>query len=107
MNRLLLTIGIENTCSGLAGGAYVAYLSSITSKKHSAVQYALLSSLTLLIGALGRAAFGEGIEAYGYATMFRFAGVIGILGVLFVVLEWARVARANRRREPGGTGEAG
>ena len=37
-----------------AGGAYVAYLSSITSKKHSAVQYALLSSLTFLVGSLGR-----------------------------------------------------
>lgn len=107
MTRLLLTIGIENTCSGLAGGAYIAYLSSITSKKHSAVQYALLSSLTLLIGALGRGAFGEGIQLYGYATMFRFAAWIGLLGIGFVVLEWIRVARADRRREPGGTGEVG
>jgi len=107
MNRLLLTIGLENNCSGLAGGAYVAYLSSITSKKHSAVQYALLSSLTLLIGALGRGAFGEGIQTYGYATMFRFAAWIGLLGIGFVILEWVRVARAERRREPGGTGEAG
>jgi len=107
MNRLLLTIGLENNCSGLAGGAYVAYLSSITSKKHSAVQYALLSSLTLLIGALGRGAFGEGIQTYGYPTMFRFAAWIGLLGIVFVALEWIRVARAGRGRETGGTGEAG
>ena len=107
MNRLLLTIGLENNCSGLAGGAYVAYLSSITSKKHSAVQYALLSSLTLLIGALGRGAFGEGIQTYGYPTMFRFAAWIGLLGIGFVILEWIRVVRATRKREPGGTGEAG
>jgi PAT family beta-lactamase induction signal transducer AmpG len=107
MNRLLLTIGLENNCSGLAGAAYVAYLSSITSKKHSAVQYALLSSLTLLIGALGRGAFGEGIQIYGYPTMFRFAAWIGLFGIVFVVLEWIRVARAERGREPGGTGEAG
>jgi len=107
MNRLLLTIGLENNCSGLAGGAYVAYLSSITSKKHSAVQYALLSSLTLLIGALGRGAFGEGITEYGYATMFRFAAWIGLLGIGFVLLEWIRVTRAERGRETGGTGEAG
>jgi len=107
MNRLLITIGIENTCSGLAGGAYIAYLSSITSKKHSAVQYALLSSLTLLIGALGRGAFGEGIQTYGYATMFRFAALLGLLGIAFVLLEWIRGARADRIRESGGTGEAG
>lgn len=107
MDRLLVTIGLENTCSGLAGGAYIAYLSSITSKKHSAVQYALLSSLTLLIGALGRGAFGEGIQTYGYAHMFRIAAWIGLLGIGFVALEWVRVARAERRREVGGTGEVG
>lgn len=105
MTRLLVTIGLENTCSGLAGGAYIAYLSSITSKKHSAVQFALLSSLTLLIGALGRGAFGEGIQTYGYAHMFRIAAWIGLLGIGFVALEWIRVMRADRRRETGGTGE--
>ena len=85
----------------------MAYLSSITSKQHSAVQYALLSSLTLLMGSLGRAAFGEGVEAYGYATMFRFAAALGLLGIGFVLLEWVRVARAARIRERGGTGRAG
>ena len=107
MNRLLLAICGENICSGVAGGAFVAYLSSITSKQHSAVQYALLSSLTLLMGSLGRAAFGEGVEAYGYATMFRFAAALGLLGIGFVLLEWVRVARAARIRERGGTGRAG
>ena len=107
MNRLLLAICGENICSGLAGGAFVAYLSSITSKQHSAVQYALLSSLTLLIGSLGRAAFGEGLEAYGYATMFRFAALIGILGIGFTLLEWLRVARTGAAREGGHTGSAG
>jgi len=107
MNRLLLAICGENICSGVAGGAYIAYLSSITSKQHSAVQFALLSSLTLLIGSLGRAAFGEGVEAYGYATMFRFAALIGIFGIVFTLAEWARVARLARVREVGGTGEVG
>lgn len=110
MNRLLLAICGENLCSGFAGGAFVAYLSSITSKRHSAVQYALLSSLTLLIGSLGRAAFGEGIEAHGYATMFRFAAALGSFGILFVSLEWMRVARTARTAhtgEPGDTGAKG
>lgn len=107
MNRLLLAICGENLCSGVAGGAYIAYLSSITSKQHSAVQFALLSSLTLLIGSLGRAAFGEGVQTYGYPTMFRFAALLGIAGIAFVLLEWLRVAWAGRVAEPGGTGEVG
>jgi len=39
--------------------------------------------------------------------MFRFAAWIGLLGIGFVILEWIRVARSERRREPGGTGEVG
>jgi hypothetical protein len=33
-------------------------------REFSAVQYALLSSLTFLIGSLGRAAIGEAIDEY-------------------------------------------
>ena len=33
------------------------------------------------------------------------AAWIGLLGIGFVVLEWIRVARAERVRETGGTGE--
>ena len=71
------------------------------------MQYALLSSLTLLIGSLGRAAFGEGLETYGYPTMFKFAALIGILGVGFTLLEWVRVARSDPARELGHTGSSG
>ncbi|WP_310467992.1 AmpG family muropeptide MFS transporter [Sphingomonas sp.] len=43
MVRLLIAISGENIAGGLAGAAFVAYLSSITSRQFSAVQYALLS----------------------------------------------------------------
>ena len=70
MVRLLIAISGENIAGGLAGAAFVAYLSSITSREFSAVQYALLSSLTFLIGSLGRAAIGEGSTQIGYAPVF-------------------------------------
>ena len=41
MVRLLIAISGENIAGGLAGAAFVAYLSSITSREFSAVQYAL------------------------------------------------------------------
>jgi PAT family beta-lactamase induction signal transducer AmpG len=98
MVRLLIAISGENIAGGLAGAAFVAYLSSITSREFSAVQYALLSSLTFLIGSLGRAAIGEAIDNIGYAPVFRFTAAIGLVAVGFVILEWLRVAW-NERRE--------
>jgi PAT family beta-lactamase induction signal transducer AmpG len=101
MVRLLIAISGENIAGGLAGAAFVAYLSSITSREFSAVQYALLSSLTFLVGSLGRAAIGEAIDNIGYAPVFRFTAAIGLIAVAFVVLEWIRVAWNDRRAANG------
>ena len=100
MVRLLIAISGENIAGGLAGAAFVAYLSSITSREFSAVQYALLSSLTFLVGSLGRAAIGEAIDDIGYAPVFLFTSAIGLVAVAFVVLEWIRVAWKERQGEP-------
>ena len=93
MIRLLLAISFENISTGIAGAAFVAYLSGIVSKKYTAVQYALMSSLTFLIGSLGRGIAGEAFDLYGYATVFRWTAAAGLVAVLFVCLEWVRVAR--------------
>jgi PAT family beta-lactamase induction signal transducer AmpG len=105
MARLLLTICYENISTGLAGAAFVAFVSGIVSKKFAAVQYALLSSLTFLIGSLGKGVAGEMIDKYGYATVFREVAVVGLLAILFVLLEWWRSSAVARRAEPGDTGQ--
>ncbi|MEL1250582.1 AmpG family muropeptide MFS transporter [Aurantiacibacter gilvus] len=91
--RLTFTIMWENLAIGIAGAAYVAWLSSIVSKKYSAVQYALLSSLTLLVGTLGRGALGEMIEDRGYFDVFILTTLIGGVAVVLCVFEWIRVTR--------------
>jgi PAT family beta-lactamase induction signal transducer AmpG len=88
--RLMVTIGAENFSTGIAGAAYIAWLSSIVAKGHSAVQYALLSSLTLLIGTLGRGALGQMIEQRGYRYMFVFVTMIGLAAIVLCILEWIR-----------------
>ncbi|WP_332888426.1 AmpG family muropeptide MFS transporter [Allosphingosinicella deserti] len=97
MVRLMVAISGENIAGGLAGAAYVAYLSSIASKDYSAVQYALLSSLTLLVGSLGRGALGEMIETDGYVAVFHLTAALGGIAVVFCVLEWIRASWQNRR----------
>jgi MFS transporter, PAT family, beta-lactamase induction signal transducer AmpG len=104
MARLLLTICYENVSTGLALAAFVAYLSSIVSKKFAAVQYALLSSLTFLIGSLGKGLAGEMIERDGYASVFRDVAMVGFLAILFVLLEWWRASRQPKLGEAGNTG---
>ncbi|MEA3000831.1 MAG: transporter, family, beta-lactamase induction signal transducer AmpG [Sphingomonadales bacterium] len=99
MVRLLLTISYENISTGIAGAAFVAYLSGIVSKKFTAVQYALLSSLTFLIGSLGRGIAGEAFDTYGYATVFRWTAAAGLFAVLFVLMEGARAGAETRRRK--------
>lgn len=90
MLRLMLAISGENIAGGLAGTAFVAYISSITAREYSAVQYALLSSMTFLVGALGRAAIGEAIDIYGYANIFLLTAGLGMIAVVLVLAEWAR-----------------
>jgi len=97
MARLLLAISYENISTGIAGASFVAYLSGIVSKRFTAVQYALLSSLTFLIGSLGRGFAGEAVDLYGYATVFRWTAAAGCLAVVFVLLEWVRSSREARR----------
>ncbi|MCJ2185269.1 AmpG family muropeptide MFS transporter [Novosphingobium beihaiensis] len=94
---LMATIGLENLATGIAGAAYVAWLSSVVAKGYSAVQYALLSSLTLLVGTLGRGALGKMIEQQGYYAMFIFVTWIGLIAVVLTALEWWRVSRRRAK----------
>ena len=94
--KLTFTVMFENLAIGIAGAAYVAWLSSIVSKQYSAVQYALLSSLTLLVGTLGRGALGEMIEDRGYFDVFVLTTLIGFIAVALCLAEWYRQARFGR-----------
>ena len=98
MVRLLAAICYENIATGIALTAFVAYLSGIISKKFTAVQYALLSSLTFLVGSLGRGFAGESFDKYGYALVFRWTAAAGLIAVVFVLLEWWRVSAAGTAR---------
>ncbi|HEY6049106.1 MAG TPA: MFS transporter [Sphingomicrobium sp.] len=101
MMRLLMAISYENISTGIAQASFVAYISGIVSKRFTAVQYALLSSLTFLIGSLGRGIAGEAFDTYGYATVFRWTAAAGAFAILFVFLEWMRVAAQGRAADEG------
>ncbi len=94
--NLMLVIGGENLATGIAGAAFVAYLSSIVARRYSAVQYALLSSLTMLVGTLGRGALGQMIEQRGYYDVFVLTTLMGMVAVVLCGVEWFRIRNQGR-----------
>ena len=48
---------------------------------------------------LGRGVAGESFDKYGYAFVFRWTAAAGLVAVLFVLLEWARVSTRERREK--------
>lgn len=103
--RLMVVIAGENLAVGYASAAYLAYLSSIVNVRFAAVQFALLTSLTLLVGALGRAPLGEFIEERGYAAGFWITFLLGGIAVAVSLAEWARQSRNARRSKQPVPGE--
>lgn len=88
--RLTVAIAMENLAGGLASVAFVAFLTSIVNPKFAAVQYALLASLTMLIGSLGRGAMGEYIDDQGFHDFFVLTAWLGGIAVVLTGAEWAR-----------------
>jgi PAT family beta-lactamase induction signal transducer AmpG len=102
MARLMLAIAGENIAGGFAGAAFVAYLSALSNKMFGAVQFAVFTSLALLIGTFGRGALGEMIENQGFAPVFMFAAALGGITVVFCLLEWIRLAVERRKLDRAG-----
>lgn len=93
MARLMVTIFAENIAGGLALVAMTAYLTSVVNPRFAAVQYALLASLTMLIGTLGKPWLGELMESQGFYTVFVLTFWLGGVAVVLSAIEWARQAR--------------
>jgi PAT family beta-lactamase induction signal transducer AmpG len=93
MARLMVTIFAENIAGGLALVAVTAYLTSVVNPRFAAVQYALLVSLTMLLGTLGRAWLGEMMESDGFYQVFVLTFWLGGIAVVLCILEWIRQSR--------------
>ena len=88
---LITVITADNISSGFAGAAFVVYLSALTSIKFTATQYALFSSLMLLLPKVLAGYSGTIVDQIGYANFYIFTAIIGIL-VLLLIFWIARIA---------------
>ncbi len=90
VQMLVVTISADNFSAGLATAAFVAYLSSLTNLKFSATQYALLSSIMLLLPRLIGGYSGVMVEKLGYAHFFLATALLGIPTLLLIIVQWRR-----------------
>lgn len=83
---MYVAVAADNFAAGFAGTVFVAFLSSLTNIRFTAVQYALFSSLmTLLPKTLGGYS-GAMVESIGYPRFFIFTALLGLPIVLLVWL---------------------
>ena len=88
LNMLIITISCDNFSAGLATAAFVAYLSSLTNLQFSATQYALLSSIMLLLPRLIGGYSGVLVDKYGYEQFFLISAVLGLPTLVLIVWQW-------------------
>ncbi|MGB3067216.1 MAG: MFS transporter [Ottowia sp.] len=92
---LIVVISMDNLSSGIASAAFVGYLSSLTNISYSATQYALFSSLMLMLPKFVAGFSGDYVNAFGYGTFFTSTALLG-LPVLVLVALAMRTQRAPR-----------
>ena len=100
LNMLIVTISCDNFSGGLASTAFVAYLSSLTNLKFSATQYALLSSLMLLLPRLLGGYSGVMVERLGYSDFFLVTALLGIPTLVLIAWQWTRTRRQVDSPDP-------
>ena len=81
---LSAVIAFENLSSGMGTAAYVAFMASITNKKFTATQYALLSSLMGVPRVLTSAPTGFLAKNLGWESFFIFCTIIAAPGMLLL-----------------------
>ena len=87
LQALIAVVSADNLASGIASAAFIAYLSSLTNLRYSATQYALLSSMMLLLPKFLAGFSGDFVNAHGYAAFFQGTAWLGlpVVGLVWLV----------------------
>ena len=83
---LIFTISADNLAGGLASAAFVAYLSGLTNVAYTATQYALFSSIMLILPKFLAGFSGVIVEAVGYSNFFIGTALLGLPVLVLIPL---------------------
>ena len=87
---LSMVIAADNLSGGLASAAFIAFLSSLTNRNFTAMQYAIFSSLMTLLPKLLAGYSGTFVDALGYPAFFIGSALLG-LPVIWLVTHVRRL----------------
>lgn len=83
---LAVTVIFEDVSAGMGNAAFVAFIASVSNRRYTATQFAILSSIAML----GRNFFsgfsGDMVKALGWAPFFFTCAAIAIPGLLMLAL---------------------
>lgn len=94
IGALMIAVSADNLSGGMAGAAFVAYLSGLTNVAYSATQYALFSSVMVLLPRFLAGYSGKAVEylgnsyglTFGYEAFFTATALLGVPVLLLVWL---------------------
>jgi PAT family beta-lactamase induction signal transducer AmpG len=82
---LAAVIGFENVSGGMGTAAFMAFMASITDKRFTATQYALLTSLMAFPRVLASAPTGYLAEYLNWGTFFIACALVALPGMLLLL----------------------
>ena len=85
VSALCVVIAFENLSSGMGTAAFVAFMASITNKRFTATQYALLTSLMAFPRVIASAPTGYLVKHMGWENFFIACALIAIPGMMLLL----------------------
>ena len=100
---LILVVGADNLAAGIATTTFVAYLSALTHKAYTATQYALFSSIMLLLAKFVAGFSGLVVDVTSYPVFFTYAAALGLpsIGLILVLMRHETLSLVEVRGLPG------
>jgi PAT family beta-lactamase induction signal transducer AmpG len=85
LSVLTTVIAFENLSAGLGTAAYIGFIASLTDKRFTATQFALLTSFMGMPRVFAAAPTGYMVGAFGWSGFFLFCTLIAIPGIFLIV----------------------
>lgn len=95
LSALVFVISADNLSGGIATSAFIAYMSSLTNVNYSATQYALFSSMMLLLPKFVAGYSGLYVDHFGYNSFFVGTALLGLPVLLLIWLATRMKSASN------------